>query len=131
MSAPMTPAAIAGTPGRERGPAAGLGLDGKRPGHAGDPLSHAAQAEAGPVLDASALRDGEPDAVVPDVERDDVANEGQRQAGTRGAGMPGNVGERLLGDAQQRHLDLGMKGDHVAGHGDIGRDAVAASTSRW
>ena len=70
------------------------------------------------------LGDGEPDAVVADVEGDDVADERQRQPGARGAGVPGDVRERLLGDAQQRDLDLRMERDDVAGHGDLGRDAV-------
>ena len=38
--------------------------------------------------------------------------------------MPGDVRERLLGDAEERDLDLRVERDDVAGHRDVGRDAV-------
>ena len=66
----------------------------------------------------------EADAVVADVERHDVAHVGQGQPGARGAGVLGDVGQRLLRGPQQRHLDLGVERLDVAGRGHLDRHAV-------
>ena len=44
--------------------------------------------------------------------------------GSGGAGVPGDVRERLLGRPQERDLDLRVEGDDLAGDGDLDRDAV-------
>ena len=79
------------------------------------PLAHRRQAEARTARPARRIGHLEPDPVVAHVERDHVAHVRQRQAGPRGAGVLGDVRERLLGGAQQRHLDLGVERQRVAG----------------
>ena len=125
----LTPQPPPGWPaGSPRAPSPSrLGLDLQGAGEAVEPLPHRGEAEAALGLRVGrdrarlAHRRLEPDAVVPHVERHLVAHVGQRQDHAARARMPGHVGERLLGRAQKRDLDLRAHRARRAGRGDLRR----------
>ena len=117
-----------GHPRRDRRPAAGFRLDLQVPGEPLDPLPHRGQPEA--AAGRARAGDAETGTVVADVQRHHVVHVGQGDPGARRARVLGHVGQRLLRDAQQGHLDLRVQRLRGAGGGDRGRHPVDRGPAR-
>ncbi len=76
-------------------------------------------------MGAFGLAGGQPAALVRDLEPDGLGLEHQPHPCARAHGMPMDVGQALLDDAEQRGLGLGRQAADVGGHVELDLDAAA------